>query len=130
MNVEERLGQARRALEEMWSDEAATIERLHRLLTHARLPQTLHFSRTAQASGAQTAACPSTAQDSHSCPDADGERPDLALSVWTSSTTAASAQQTITSLPARRDLTAADTLTAHCLAADRGSARIIRHHRG
>lgn len=30
MSVEERLGLAHRALEEMWSDEAATDDRLHR----------------------------------------------------------------------------------------------------
>ncbi|MFF8360146.1 hypothetical protein ACF063_42585, partial [Streptomyces chartreusis] len=36
MSVEDRLEQARTALDEMWSDEAATAERLHRFLTRTR----------------------------------------------------------------------------------------------
>ncbi|MFD8421038.1 ECF subfamily RNA polymerase sigma factor, BldN family [Streptomyces sp. NPDC059466] len=39
MSVEERLGQAHRVLEEMWSDEAATADRLRRFLGHTDPPQ-------------------------------------------------------------------------------------------
>ncbi|WP_257016226.1 MULTISPECIES: ECF subfamily RNA polymerase sigma factor, BldN family [unclassified Streptomyces] len=39
MSVEERLGLAHRALEEMWSDEAATDDRLHRFLARSGAPQ-------------------------------------------------------------------------------------------
>ncbi|MEU7340209.1 hypothetical protein ABZ683_31650, partial [Streptomyces sp. NPDC007074] len=68
MSVEERLGQAHRVLEEMWSDEAATADRLRHFLDLTGTPQ--HISPAGEA-----AAAPGTAAPARSNAHATGDLP-------------------------------------------------------